>query len=122
MFGDGEDDRKPDESESGDRERGTDYEQAREQMVQQLAAREEFGDATLAAMEAVPRHEFVPPERRSHAYEDRPLPIGNNQTISAPHMVAAMAERLDISRILTVDQRHFRILRPKHVPAFEILP
>lgn len=37
-------------------------------------------------------------------------------------MVAAMAERLNISRVLTVDQQHFRILRPKHVPAFEILP
>ncbi len=37
-------------------------------------------------------------------------------------MIAAMAERLNISRILTVDQRDFRILRPKHVPAFEILP
>ncbi len=36
--------------------------------------------------------------------------------------VAAIAERLNISRILTVDQRDFRILRPKHIPAFEILP
>ncbi len=36
--------------------------------------------------------------------------------------IAAVAERLNISRILTVDQRDFRILRPKHVPAFEILP
>ena len=37
-------------------------------------------------------------------------------------MVAAMAERLNISRILTVDQRDFRLFRPKHIPAFEILP
>ncbi len=37
-------------------------------------------------------------------------------------MIVAMAERLNISRILTVDQRDFRILRPNHVPAFEILP
>ena len=36
--------------------------------------------------------------------------------------VVAVAERLNISRILTVDQRDFRILRPKHIPAFEILP
>lgn len=36
--------------------------------------------------------------------------------------IAAIAERLAISRILTVDQRDFRILRPKHIPAFEILP
>lgn len=82
MFGDGEDD--------------TDFEQAREQMVQQLARREEFDDSTLAAMQAVPRHEFVPPERRNRAYEDRPLPIGSDQTISAPHMVAAMVHLLDL--------------------------
>lgn len=37
-------------------------------------------------------------------------------------VIMAMAERLNISRILTVDQRHFRILRPKHVVAFELLP
>jgi len=36
--------------------------------------------------------------------------------------IMAVAERLNISRILTVDQRDFRILRPKHVSAFEILP
>ena len=36
--------------------------------------------------------------------------------------IVAIAERLNISRILTVDQRDFRILRPKHIPAFEILP
>jgi predicted nucleic acid-binding protein len=37
-------------------------------------------------------------------------------------VIVAMAERLNISRILTVDQRDFRILRPKHVSNFEILP
>jgi uncharacterized protein len=37
-------------------------------------------------------------------------------------VIVAMAERLNISRILTVDQRDFRILRPNHIPAFEILP
>jgi len=36
--------------------------------------------------------------------------------------IVDMAERLNISRILTVDQRDFRILRPKHVPAFDLLP
>jgi protein-L-isoaspartate(D-aspartate) O-methyltransferase len=87
MFGDGEDDRTP-----GDR----DFERARKRMVEQLAQREQFGDSTLAAMEAVPRHEFVPPTSRDRAYEDRPLPIGNDQTISAPHMVAAMVELLDL--------------------------
>ena len=37
-------------------------------------------------------------------------------------VITAMAERLNISRILTVDQRHFRLLRPSHIPAFDILP
>jgi protein-L-isoaspartate(D-aspartate) O-methyltransferase len=50
--------------------------------------------ATERAMRAVPRHEFVPAARREAAYRDRPLPIGEGQTISAPHMVAAMADLL----------------------------
>jgi len=37
-------------------------------------------------------------------------------------IITAMAERLNISRILTVDQRHFRLLRPSHITAFDILP
>jgi predicted nucleic acid-binding protein len=37
-------------------------------------------------------------------------------------VIVAMAERLNISRILTVDQRDFRMVRPNHIPAFEILP
>jgi protein-L-isoaspartate(D-aspartate) O-methyltransferase len=45
-------------------------------------------------MRAVPRHAFVPPGRRDEAYADRPLPIGHDQTISAPHMVAEMVDRL----------------------------
>ncbi|MFB6102920.1 MAG: protein-L-isoaspartate(D-aspartate) O-methyltransferase [Haloplanus sp.] len=50
--------------------------------------------ATERAMRAVPRHEFVPAERREDAYHDRPLPIGDGQTISAPHMVATMTDLL----------------------------
>jgi protein-L-isoaspartate(D-aspartate) O-methyltransferase len=72
-----------------------DTEQARDQLVDRLCAREPLSDRTAAAMRAVPRHEFVPPKRRGSAYEDRPLPIGNGQTISAPHMVAIMVEVLD---------------------------
>ncbi len=48
------------------------------------------------AMLAVPRHRFVPPEVRAMAYEDRPLPLAFNQTISAPHMVAMMTCALDL--------------------------
>ena len=50
----------------------------------------------LEAMGAVPRHEFVPPQFRSDAYTDKPLPIGEGQTISQPYMVAAMTEALDL--------------------------
>lgn len=48
--------------------------------------------ATLAAMRAVPRHEFVPSDWVRESYTDRPLPIGYGQTISQPYMVAYMTE------------------------------
>lgn len=73
----------------------TDYDDARERLVERLARR---GDAdrpeTRSAIRSVPRHEFVPPERRDGAYRDRPLPIGSGQTISAPHMVGVMSDLL----------------------------
>jgi protein-L-isoaspartate(D-aspartate) O-methyltransferase len=50
----------------------------------------------LAAMARVPRHEFVPHEFRASAYEDHPLPIGHDQTISQPYIVAAMTEYLQL--------------------------
>jgi protein-L-isoaspartate(D-aspartate) O-methyltransferase len=43
-------------------------------------------------MRAVPRHEFVPKDQRVHAYQDVPLPIGHDQTISQPAVVALMTE------------------------------
>ncbi len=52
--------------------------------------------AVEAAMRRVPREEFVPARLRPDAYVDSPLPIGEGQTISAPHMVAIMAEKLDL--------------------------
>jgi protein-L-isoaspartate(D-aspartate) O-methyltransferase len=48
----------------------------------------------LAAMERVPRHEFVPKQYQSQAYADHPLPIGHGQTISQPYIVALMTELL----------------------------
>jgi protein-L-isoaspartate(D-aspartate) O-methyltransferase len=48
----------------------------------------------LAAMRSVPRHLFVPPARRSEAYNDYPLPIGEDQTISQPSLVALMTHLL----------------------------
>lgn len=50
----------------------------------------------LAAMETVPRHLFVPRRSRDLAYEDRPLPIGQGQTISQPYIVALMSSLLDL--------------------------
>jgi protein-L-isoaspartate(D-aspartate) O-methyltransferase len=50
----------------------------------------------LEAMETVPRHEFVPKPHRHLAYNDEPQPIGADQTISQPYMVAAMAEALEL--------------------------
>ncbi|MCU0851934.1 MAG: protein-L-isoaspartate(D-aspartate) O-methyltransferase [Thermoplasmata archaeon] len=54
------------------------------------------------AMRRVPREEFLPDSFREDAYIDTPLPIGDGQTISAPHMVAIMAERLDLAPGLKV--------------------
>ena len=48
----------------------------------------------LAAMEAIPRHLFVPEDKQPAAYDDRPLPIGSGQTISQPYIVAYMSELL----------------------------
>jgi len=56
----------------------------------------------IKAFKAIPRHLFVPAKLRHHAYEDRPLPIGCGQTISAPHMVAIMTELLDVQGDSTV--------------------
>ena len=49
------------------------------------------------AMLKVPREEFMPLENSSYAYLDRPFPIGKGQTISAPHMVAIIAEKLELT-------------------------
>jgi protein-L-isoaspartate(D-aspartate) O-methyltransferase len=65
----------------------------REQLVG--AGRNITNARVLAVMERVPRHEFVPPEFRFRAYEDRALPIGYDQTISQPYIVAYMTEQLD---------------------------
>ncbi len=51
----------------------------------------------LAAMACVPRESFVPPEQQSMAYDDRPLPIGLDQTISQPLIVALMTEALELT-------------------------
>jgi protein-L-isoaspartate(D-aspartate) O-methyltransferase len=69
---------------------------ARHQMVEQIRARGVTSAAVLAALEAVPRHLFVPEAQRGKAYADSPLPIGAGQTISQPYMVALMTSLLEL--------------------------
>ncbi|HMI55097.1 MAG TPA: protein-L-isoaspartate(D-aspartate) O-methyltransferase [Gemmatimonadaceae bacterium] len=64
---------------------------------QQIRAREITAPAVLNAMRKVPRHRFVPAQVRHLAYDDHPLPIGSEQTISQPYIVGYMTEAADIS-------------------------
>lgn len=71
----------------------------RERMVaEQIAARGVTDERVLAAMRRVPRHRFVPEAQRANAYQDRPLPIGSDQTISQPLIVALMSELAGVAR------------------------
>lgn len=72
-----------------------DSEDLRRRMVAEQLVKRGISDAkVLAAMGAVPRHEFIPKDARDEAYDDRPLPIGAGQTISQPYIVAYMTEQL----------------------------
>jgi protein-L-isoaspartate(D-aspartate) O-methyltransferase len=78
---------------SGKCEQDDRFASARERMVQdQIIARGVQDSATLYAMRMVPRHEFVPSALMNYAYDDNPLPIGSEQTISQPYIVALMTE------------------------------
>jgi len=66
----------------------------KERLIESL--RNYVSERVVEAMSRVPRELFVPEELRPMAYEDRPLPIGHGQTISAPHMVAMMCDLLDL--------------------------
>ena len=73
--------------------RDTSHEAARGRMVDETLATRGVKDLrVLQAMRTVPRHEFVPLAHRRYAYEDQSLPIGHDQTISPPYIVAIMAE------------------------------
>jgi len=81
------------------RERSSDieFDKFRQIMVQQqIKARGIKDEKVLAAMNKVQRHLFVPSESERYAYEDRPLSIGEGQTISQPYMVALMTECLEL--------------------------
>jgi protein-L-isoaspartate(D-aspartate) O-methyltransferase len=74
------------------------YDANRRDMVEsQLRARGIHDSRVLQAMLQVPRHEFVLPESKAQAYEDRPLPIGEEQTISQPFIIALSLQALALS-------------------------
>lgn len=75
-----------------------DFAAQRSEMVEkQIRARGIADPRVLEAMRAVLRHEFVPAESLAEAYADKPLSIGEGQTISQPYMVAAMSAALELA-------------------------
>ena len=76
-----------------------DYYQLRQKMVnEQIIARGVRAESVIKAMQKVERHLFVPEQYRNFAYSDRPLPIGEGQTISQPYIVALMTDLLDLKK------------------------
>ncbi|MGB5139521.1 MAG: protein-L-isoaspartate O-methyltransferase, partial [Candidatus Zixiibacteriota bacterium] len=75
----------------------------RQMMVEkQIAGRDIVSAAVIDAMRTIPRHEFVPDQYRSEGYTDSPLPIGLEQTISQPYIVALMTQLAAIDASSTV--------------------
>ena len=75
------------------------FERQRKDMVRrQIEARGIVDPNVLAAMEKVPRHLFVSEALRDQAYGDFPLPIGEQQTISQPFIVAEMTQALELTK------------------------
>ncbi len=82
------------------------FDAARRQMLAEIRAtvtntgpatgRAQLAPEVMAAMGAVPRHEFVPDALDTVAYANRPLPVGHGQTISQPYIVALMTDLLDV--------------------------
>lgn len=85
---------------------GEDYQKERSEMVNEIEQEVNLTSSSLRkaslekkvvdALLKVPRHEFVPPDQRPYAYENRPLPIGHGQTISQPYIVAIMTDLLKL--------------------------
>lgn len=79
------------------------YARMRSRMVDEQLVKRGINDRrVLDAMRVMPRHDFVTEEFKASAYEDRPLPIGEGQTISQPYIVAFMSERLRLKPEHTV--------------------
>ena len=82
------------------------FDREREQMMRDIetgialtasrTGRDRFAERVMAAMRAVPREEFVPPDLRRSAFRDGALPVGHGQTISQPYIVALMTDLLDL--------------------------
>ena len=85
-----------------------DFAMQRQQLVKEIETevkatslyldKEALDPKVMQAIVSVPRHEFVPPEQRSYAYQNRPLPIGYGQTISQPYIVAIMTDLLKVDQ------------------------
>ncbi len=73
-----------------------DFEAARAKLIEHISS-EIRDERVLAAMARIPRERFVPPEEQGLAYEDIPLPIGLDQTISQPFIIALMTEALELT-------------------------
>ena len=71
-------------------------EERRRMVAEQIVSRGVKDPLVLAAMRSVPRHEFVPDEMVASAHRDAPLPIGSDQTISQPYIVALMTEAIGL--------------------------
>ena len=73
------------------------FDELRGQLVRKLKRETRISTQSVeSAFNDIPRELFVPNDQKKYAYADQPLSIGHGQTISAPHMVAIMAEALDI--------------------------
>ncbi len=76
--------------------------QRRRMVSQHIASRDVTDERVLEAMRTVPRHRFVPASLLDKAYADHPLPIGHDQTISQPYIVALMSQYLRLDGSETV--------------------
>jgi protein-L-isoaspartate(D-aspartate) O-methyltransferase len=108
-----------------------DWDDERRRMVTgQLRARDITDQRVLDAMLRVPRHQFVPEAQRDRSYGDFPLPIGHDQTISQPYIVAFMTQSLEVrstDRVLEIGtgsgyQAAVLGLLAKEVFTIEIIP
>ena len=82
---------------SVDGEPSQDFTRQRRMLVDQLKAEGITNSDVLDAMLKVPRHEFVPASHRHYSYQNRPLPIGHNQTISQPFIVGYMTQAASVA-------------------------